>query len=708
MKRIIPVVLALMVLISPALAQPYVTVFEGRLSPDQALEVGNHTLTVVQAADGSYYLMLRNGSRIVELKPFAFGTEIERDGLRVILGSYTAEGGFVVVSVKPDFVTALEPEAGARATFNGNVVEVTAVGERTVDVSVNGVSRTLEINGTAVVDLIALEYDGKEIKVYAAQPASEAIAPAYSLFYPYQKVRTTGPVDVPITITSSSISDVTLPLKVLSIPDGWKAGFLYGGIEVKEITLPAGGSITVTLHVEPSGSGTITFAVGNVTGSLEVELSGVEVSLPYTGVEAEAGESLTVPLTFTGTGTVEFRPGELESGWSLYLTDGQYRLRSFEVAGSFTASLVVEIPRNATLGNHRVEFFINGKKHGLDVYVYKTYLGQPARLTVLLVDDSGNPLEGWVSIGGRNVTAPAGRGAVFELKPGTYTLTAGANGCTPVEERIKLLDGEEKSITVTLNRADYYFEAALESDVITAGPGSSGDVAITIRNLGSREDEYGVKVTGLPDGWSYVLSQDPQGTIPVGSLKAQPGQSVNAYLVIIPPFNVESGELEAKVIVSGKGTSVELPLTIRVENPATLSLTPDYPSLTVKAGGSTATTIWVDASGTVTNVKFSVQAPNGWEVEVVPDTIPRIGVMQQGGNVWVSGGQSVELRIRVPKSAPAGTYTIRVSAAGDQAMAETVVTVRVTQSSSSAYIGVLLLVVAFGIVFWLMRRVGRR
>ncbi|WP_248841827.1 hypothetical protein [Thermococcus thioreducens] len=161
MRKLLGILLSLVLLSSLVVAQPYVTVFEGRITAGQSLVVGNYTVTVVQAADGSYYLMLKNGSRILELKPFAFGTEIERDGLKILLGSYTSQGGFVIVSVKPTFITSIKPEVGAKALFNGNVVEVTAVGNKTVDVSINGVARTLETNGSAVVDLIALSTTGR-------------------------------------------------------------------------------------------------------------------------------------------------------------------------------------------------------------------------------------------------------------------------------------------------------------------------------------------------------------------------------------------------------------------------------------------------------------------------------------------------------------------------------------------------------------------
>ncbi|WP_054840440.1 hypothetical protein [Thermococcus sp. JCM 11816] len=79
-------------------------------------------------------------------------------------------------------------------------------------------TKTLEVNGSAVVDLVALEYNGKEIRVYVADPpASEIVNLEYAVFYPYRKVRASGPVDVPITITSSSDVELNLKLGILSL-----------------------------------------------------------------------------------------------------------------------------------------------------------------------------------------------------------------------------------------------------------------------------------------------------------------------------------------------------------------------------------------------------------------------------------------------------------------------------------------------------------
>ncbi len=709
MKKALTFLLSVVLLLPLVGAQPYVTVFQGRLPQGGALHVGSYTLLLTKAANGSPYVILKNGSETLDISPFTFGRKIERGEIKVLLGSYTQDGGFLTVSVKPKLVATIRPEKGESVTVNGTKVEVVRTENGTVEVAVGDVHRTLGVNGSAVVGLIAVEYNGKSVEVYSATPASVPSGKGtYSVFCPYGEIEASGPVDIPVSVSSNSDEPLTLRLSILNLPKGWSAGFFYGGIRVEEITLPTKGSATLTLHIEPTSDGTLTFRVGNVTGKVTVKVPGVSVSLPYRSIETEAGKTLQIPLSFSGTGKVEFKTEEVPKGWSVYLTGGGYRLRAFEVRGSFNAGLTIEVPRNATLGDHRIAFSINGREYRVDVYVYKTYLGQPAELEVGLRDDSGKSVSGWVAVGGNNLTVGTGGTVTFELKPGTYTLRAGAEGCLPAEEKVKLSDGEKKSLTITLKRAEHYFKASLERDVVTAGPGIQPSVKLTVKNLGKSDDAYSVSVEGLPEGWDYVLSQDPQGNSQIGSLRVRSGEEETAYLVLIPPFNVESGEFTVNVTISGTGMNETFPLKVHVENPAALSLNAENPMLSVRTGGTTATTIYIDATGRITNVKFSAQAPSGWNVEVVPQEIPNLGPESHGGVMTYTGPAQVQLRVRVPKSAPAGTYTITVTAAGDQAKGQTVVTVRVTRGSGGAWIGAILLLLAFGVVIWLMRRVGRR
>jgi uncharacterized membrane protein len=141
---------------------------------------------------------------------------------------------------------------------------------------------------------------------------------------------------------------------------------------------------------------------------------------------------------------------------------------------------------------------------------------------------------------------------------------------------------------------------------------------------------------------------------------------------------------------------------------------PETPMLSIKADREGIAYLSLENTGTapITNIKFEVSAPQGWDVKVTPQVIPELGSLYfEEGNVGERTSEPknrLTVTIKVPETTPAGTYQITITGKGDQAQASTQITVRVTQSSNTAYIGILILVLTFGAVIWMMRRVGRR
>ena len=142
---------------------------------------------------------------------------------------------------------------------------------------------------------------------------------------------------------------------------------------------------------------------------------------------------------------------------------------------------------------------------------------------------------------------------------------------------------------------------------------------------------------------------------------------------------------------------------------------PETPTVSVKPGKEGLAYVSLENIGTapITNIKFEISAPKGWDVKVTPQVIPELRspyYLEKGGMAAQPGRirERLTITIKIPETTPAGTYQITITGKGDQAQANTQITVRVTQSSSSAYIGVLILIVAFGGLILMMRRMGRR
>jgi uncharacterized membrane protein len=147
------------------------------------------------------------------------------------------------------------------------------------------------------------------------------------------------------------------------------------------------------------------------------------------------------------------------------------------------------------------------------------------------------------------------------------------------------------------------------------------------------------------------------------------------------------------------------PLEVVVANDARLNVIPEREILLVKPGSTGSVRLDLNVIGVLTDVRITARGPNGWKVHVAPDYFPRLG---GSGGPMVSISTPVQLTVTVPSSTPAGTYTVTVEITSGQVRSRSVLTVRVERGSGGAYLGIIILVVVFGLVMWMMRRVGRR
>ncbi|WP_297512722.1 NEW3 domain-containing protein [Thermococcus sp.] len=698
MKRF--AILLIVLLSSLALANPHVTVYQGRISIGEKLAVGNYTVFPTLASNGSPYVMVLRGEEVVALAPATFGRTISLKGLEVTVGSYFDNSVFLIVSAEGRKVLTVPAKVGTEFSLSGRVFSILNVTDEYLVLSCGDVFR-VPANGTAQFDGLLFLYANSSLEVYTGPEVRIPETEDYSVFVPYDSITVSGPVDVPITITSLSKDTIRVPLRIVSTPAGWDASFRESGLIVGSVILPPEGSTTVVLHVEPSGSGSVVFEVGNETFVLNVQSLGVSINFPYSGIEVEAGTNVTVPLTFTGYGGVNLSVSA-PPGWDAYVVSGNYRITSFNVEGNLGATLVISVPRNATLGDHGVEVIVNGKPYDLTVTVYKTYLGMPGTLIVKLVDNAGSPVDGWIWVGGKNVSGPL---AEFRLKPGVHEVRAGGNAFNAIFRNVTVLDGETKTITLRLERKPYYFEVTLGRSSLTVSTDQPGVIPLTITNLGSKKDTYRVSLSGLPQGWDYSLSLDSAGQDTVKEISLAPGESKTVYLILYPYFSTGHGSLRLTLTVSGHSMEREYPIDVAVSSNAQLDVIPDRDTLVLRPGSSGSIRLNLDVSGVLTNVKITVRGPSGWKLDVSPDHFSRLG---SSGSVMISTSIPVYVTVSVPSSAPAGTYTLVVEITSDQLRSKSMLTVRVERGSGSTYLGVLVLVVVFGAVVLMMRRVGRR
>ena len=530
-------------------------------------------------------------------------------------------------------------------------------------------------------------------------------------------------VRIPITVYSEGNKELTLQLKVLSKPLGWDVRVLdeSGKYGVNEIALNAKASAVLTLFIkipeDASGTKGIRFAVGEEIGEITLDVvknAGIDVIIPMLGVETEAGQSVTFPIIIKNRGeekAVKLEVTEKPAGWNAYFLMGNQRVKSFLLEGEQEITLFVEAPRNAELGEHKIGFSINGIEKNVSVFIYKTHKGEPAKIVVTAKDEEGNFVQGAkISTGNKTAFTDGYGRAKIELKPGEYKIFVEKEGYELVEKEVSVEDGEEKTLEITLTKLPYYFELEGSGDTVAIAAGSIGRYAVIIKNLGKEEDWYSLSAFDVPEGWSaeFYYAESP-----IRKITISPGESKEVALRIVPPYNAQPGEYNLIIAVkSSSGLEKRINLLVKLIGEYKFEMYPETPMVNIKAGREGIAYLSLENIGTapITNIKFEVSAPQGWDVKVTPQVIPELGSLYfEGGVRRISGSENrLTVTIKVPETTPAGTYQITITGKGDQAQASTQITVRVTQSSNTAYIGILILVLTFGAVIWMMRRVGRR
>ncbi|RLF77188.1 hypothetical protein DRN39_04640 [Thermococci archaeon] len=704
------------------MSQPWISVFEGKVKIGETLILGDYHVKITQGYTNNSqvqepYAIIYKGEQIkdvAELKDI-----IEVEDIRIIPGSFNEETQeiFIVLQYKPTLATEIAPKAGTSFEIDGYSIKILESSNESISLKINGNDMLVKDNSSRVYDRLALVYNEGILRVYhAGVQVKIEEKKDYEIYYPFEglKAEAGSKIQVPITVINNGREDLNLPLKVVSKPSGWEVRFLEGGnnYEVSKINVKTGSSANLILQIDipvgVKGKNSVSFAVGNETRKITfdvIEKEGMEVKTPLLGVEAEAGNTVTFPIDLINHGDergIELEIKEKPANWDAYFTLNGQRIRSFLLDKSGQITLVVKTPRNAELGKHEIRFSVNGMEKSVSVFIYKTHKGEPAKLILSIVDDGGKPVaKAKVQIENETYIADSNGVLERELPKGNYTITVSKEGYESKEEKIILEDGEKKEETVTLKRLSYYFTVEMESNHLTTGFNNQPSYEIRIKNLGKEDDEYALSIEGLPSDWAVNFLRDTQSNLEIKSIKVDSGEARSVYLRIIPSFNAQPGVYNATLrLRSSSGNEIEKRIEVEVIGKYMLSIETSNYLVSLKPDEEKSIPLILRNLGnTVTNVNIEVNAPKGWDIRVEPQKLAKI----EGKNI-----ETITLYIKPSKTTPAGEYRISIDVKSDQAESQIQLTARVRQSSSSAYMGVIILVVAFAAVILMMRRVGRR
>jgi len=221
----------------------------------------------------------------------------------------------------------------------------------------------------------------------------------------------------------------------------------------------------------------------------------------------------------------------------------------------------------------------------------------------------------------------------------------------------------------------------------------------TLHNPGTTPLIYELS-SEAPAGW--MVSFRVQG-MPVTALNVTGTKSEDISVEVHPSPNVKPGKYKIPVhAVSSHDTlSLELEAVVKGSYTVTLSTPTGRLSDEVTSGSHQEIHLTVKNTGTLPlkELELSAQLPPQWTCTFEPAKLQQLSP---------DASEEVIAKISVPDKTIAGDYAITFTAKNQESNAQAAFRITVKTSLLAGWLGIMIIIVAIGIVWYLIRKYGRR
>ena len=306
----------------------------------------------------------------------------------------------------------------------------------------------------------------------------------------------------------------------------------------------------------------------------------------------------------------------------------------------------------------------------------------------------------------------------YSLKSGGWTVS-----------QLSILPGEKKSVSLKVdiplqvNKGNYRFKIVAEDHTVlpltinvseqgtykteftTNQANMQGHTGSTfsfngeLRNRTAEKQLYAL-MAGASPGWDVTFKSNYNN---VTSVEIEPNNISKITIEVKPPANIKAGTYEIPVRAVTSSTSAELRLQIVIKGTYFMELGTSNGLLNTKitAGDSKRIEFWITNTGSILldNVNLTSTAPTNWEVHIDPEKIDHL-----------AAGETKQLyvSIKVDKKAIPGDYLTNIDARTQETTAKSSYRVSVVTSMLWGWVGILIILIALGCVYYLFHKYGRR
>lgn len=258
----------------------------------------------------------------------------------------------------------------------------------------------------------------------------------------------------------------------------------------------------------------------------------------------------------------------------------------------------------------------------------------------------------------------------------------------------------ELPLSITVSEQDTY-----QTEFTTKQPNMQGNSKTnfqfnaSLRNRTAEQQVYAL-TADAPRGWNVVFKISGRQ---VSSALVEPGATETVSIEMTPPATVSTGTYKIPVKAATLQTAAEIELEAVIIGSYQLELTTlrGLLSRDITAGETKRLDLLVknEGSGELKDIQLSAGRLADWEVSFEPATIERL-----------NAGESTEVKaiVKASKKALPGDYVVKMEAKNPEANASAEFRMTVKTSALWGWLGLLIIVLVLGGLFWLFRKYGRR
>jgi len=267
----------------------------------------------------------------------------------------------------------------------------------------------------------------------------------------------------------------------------------------------------------------------------------------------------------------------------------------------------------------------------------------------------------------------------------------------------KVVAGEFDTLPITVIISEKgTFKTEFTSDQINMEGNSNSSFTFTanLKNRTAEKQMYAL-MANAPRGWNVAFKSNYQQ---VTSVNAEPNSTQPLTIEIKPPENTPAGKYKIPVSATTYSTSANLELEVVITGTYSMLLTTPTGLLSgrITAGNQKQVELVINNTGSaeLRDINLvSTSSPIGWEVSFNPNIVKNLA---PGNNVIITS------TIKAGKKAIPGDYVTNIEARTPETTSRISYRMSVETPLLVGWIGVVIIIIALGTVYYLFRKYGRR